>query len=176
MTMDMTNFPDMDEDSDDDEDENPCDDMETGDSPLTNIKCTYKDKVVTLTGKLDRRATGALKITGKKYRLDVWEAIYDFNSDDEDKDRMSLPEDKKQMAQLKSYGVVYEYTVKMPGKVKSQKGGVLQDDGTVKFDILTMPEGAYVESETGGLLSMCPCMPFMTLILAGLAALAAKLV
>ena len=170
MTMDMSNFPSMDEEAGE---EDPCEDMDDEDTPFTITSCTYKDKIVTIKGGLDRSKSQALKIEGSKYRLDVMKAIYDLNQEEGDEDQMSLPEEREQVKQLKSVGVVYEYTVKMPGKVTNQLGGEIQDDGSVKFDILDLPDGAYVESETGGLPTCC--IPLTTLVLAGLCAATSKI-
>lgn len=144
MTMDMTNFP-----STGEEETNPCEGMaESTNANLANVGCSYENKILKITGQLDRASAGGLTINGTDYRLDVKQAAGAMGSDPSS--GQELPEDKEQLAQLKAMGVTYDYYVKLPGTMTKQEGGTVQSDGYVKFDLLDLPDGAYVESSTAG--------------------------
>ncbi|MDP2973978.1 MAG: hypothetical protein Q8N60_02920, partial [Candidatus Diapherotrites archaeon] len=144
VTMDMSAFPTQ----PGAEEQNPCDSMTTDDSPLTDIKCTYENKVATVTAKFDRNGKAGFSAQDGKYRLDVKKAFEAFSS--AGASGQSMPQTKEGMQQMKALGVVMDYIVKLPGAVTSQTGGTLQNDGSVKFDLLDMPDGAFVESSTAG--------------------------
>ena len=141
--MDMSNFPTQ----EGQEEINPCDDMTAEDAevPLTNVQCSYEDKIVTVTGQYDRSGQQALTIDGTEYSFDIKNAIEEMGEGDS---AQELPEDPAQIQQLKAMGLSYDYYVKLPGTVVEQKGGELQSDGSVKFDILELPSEAYVKSST----------------------------
>ncbi len=194
--------------SEDDATADPCKDLKQDSPRFTDVKCSYDrvNKIITLSGKLDRKGTPGLTMMGGRYRLDVQKALDDMDDDggEQTATKTTLPkaEQKKQMEELRKTGFVYDYYVKMPGRVISQKGGTQQLDGSVKFDLIDMPEGAYVESEAGALDAVgsivgnqvaeqlpagtssnpidavsgnCCCMPFLSVLIAGLGALAAKM-
>ncbi len=143
MKIDMSNFPQQGEET------NPCEGMETGEGPaLQNLQCTYEDKVLALTGQFDRSNSTAFTKDGDNYRLDVKAALEEFNETSDESSQM--PEDEQGMELLKSSGFEYSYYIKMPGTMVSQEGGEVQDDGYVKFDLLELDDGAYVESTTAG--------------------------
>jgi hypothetical protein len=128
--------------------QNPCENMTTDSSPLTDIKCTYENKVATVTGKFDRSGKAGFSAQDGKYRLDVKKGFEGFSSTGTA--GQSMPQTKEQMQQMKALGVVLDYVVKLPGTVTNQNGGTLQNDGSVKFDLLDMPDDAFVESSTAG--------------------------
>ena len=175
-TMDMSNFPQQ-----DGQEVDLCENMDEGEAPLKNLECTSEGMVFTIKGTMDRTATGALTVDDGTYRLDVKKALETLDMDDAGSgnessgSQMEMPDtdDKQQLQQLKAMGFEYSYTIKMPGEVKEQVGGTIQEDGSVKFDIISMPDEAYVVSETGGLLS---CLPFLAGIVAAAAAGLAKLI
>jgi len=72
---------------------------------------------------------------------------------------------------MKAMGVVLDYIVKLPGTVTNQKGGTVQNDGSVKFDLLDMPDDAFVESSTAGF-----ALDVNTLLLIGIAICAIVLI
>jgi hypothetical protein len=137
---------------------NPCDDVkesndtDTGGSQvkLKDIKCKYDGKAETVSGKFNRKAAGGLTVTGNNYRFDLRDAI-DGLSAKEDKPAKREPMNRTQMREMKKAGIIYTYTVKMPGTVTKSSGGTLQLDGSVKFDLTDdkLPENPYVESSTG---------------------------
>lgn len=119
------------------------------------ISCKEEDGVSTLVGEYNRIGDGSLSIDGDTYRLDVVKAIEVMNQqNDEDSDAAQMDmdslQDEEAVQQIKQMGVVYNYYVTMPGKVTGQLGGVEQEDGSILFDVLDLPEGAYAESSTGG--------------------------
>ena len=144
VTMDMSAFPTQ----EGMEEQNPCDSMTMGDSPITDIKCTYENKIATVTGKFNRSGTAGFSAQDGKYRLNIKDGFAAFNSSEAA--GQSMPQDPAQMQQMKALGVVLDYFVKLPGAVTNQNGGTLQNDGSVKFDLLDMPDDAFVESSTAG--------------------------
>lgn len=124
--------------------EDPCKQMEEGESPLTSIECTYEDKIVTITGKLDRSDSEALSIKNGTYKLDVKKAWGELTAGSAQAEQM--PQDEAAIKQAKAMGIEFNYYVKLPGKMTAQKGGEIQEDGFVKFDLMDLPEGASVES------------------------------
>jgi hypothetical protein len=161
MKIDMSNFPQQEgmEDSD------PCENMEAGESgpALQNMQCSYVDKVLTLSGTFDRSGSTALTKDGDKYRLDVKKALEEFNQTTDESSQM--PEDEQGLQMLKSSGFEYNYYVKLPGAMVSQKGGEVQNDGFVKFDLLEMEDDAFVESSTAaGMLEMDTLLIFGVLV------------
>jgi hypothetical protein len=168
------------------EEEDPCKQLNLTDSRLTDVTCTYdkSNMRVIVRGRFNRLSAGGLRIMGNTYRLDVNEAIEGFDTEeDEEKKATSMPKEKEELLELEEAGVVYNYYVKLPGKVTNQVGGVLQPDGSVKYNLLDMPDVAYVESTTlGGMLpgvptggtSGCCCIPSLTLLLAGLSAVVSR--
>lgn len=197
-----------------DDDKDPCVEIRKGwvEKPqkhLTNPTCKYDKtrKILTITASFDRKAAGGLTVTGDTYRFDVKKAMKDMNEKDEkegDAMKVDSPKDPEQIRKLKESGFEYYYFVKMPGTVTKQVGGKTQLDGSVRFDIVDMPENAYVESSltpVGALinsvigdkktetkkpssgakktddsspLSGCCCIPGLTAVLAAMGAMAAK--
>ena len=106
--------------------ENPCDNMTAqveGDDaslPLSNISCSYEDKILTLSGRLDRSNSEAFTIGEGTFKIDVKKALESIN---ESESAEQLPEDPQQMAQLKMMGFEYSYSVKLPGTLVKQEDG-----------------------------------------------------
>ncbi|MBU0762149.1 MAG: hypothetical protein KKD39_03925 [Candidatus Altiarchaeota archaeon] len=178
--------------SGDDSKTDPCKDIKQDNPRVTDVKCTYDkvNQVITLTGKINRIGTKGLSMMGGRYRLNVKQALNDMNGDDKTSGtKTTLPDtdQKKQMEELRKTGFVYDYYVKLPGRVVSQKGGVQQLDGSVKFDMIDTPEDAYVESDASAvdaassilqnnaLDGKCCCMPMLSFLLAGVGALLVKI-
>ncbi|MFC2162369.1 hypothetical protein ACFLRF_01690 [Candidatus Altiarchaeota archaeon] len=177
----------------DDSGGDPCEQMNMSDTKLTDVTCKFDKENIRLiiTGRLNRLEAGGLIITGTRYRLDVQDALDDMG-DDGDKD--SFSKNNEELFKMKDQGVTYDYIVKMPGSVITQAGGTRQFDGSVKFDLLDLPEGAYVESqvtpgltqgseavkdvlgkatgERGG--SLCCCIPALTAVFSALTAFMLK--
>ncbi len=146
--MDMSLFP----DTGDGEEQNPCETMDTNESALRSVTCTYEDKVMTVSGSFDRRNTPGFTMGDGKYRLDVKQAFEAFDTNGSS--GQAMPEDAAQISQLKALGFEMNYFVKLPGTLIEQKGGEVQDDGFVKFDMLDMPDDAFVESSTAGFFNL----------------------
>ncbi len=151
LIMDLSAIPDDPDSEVNMAEENPCDgmteEMQAGDSPLqlTNITCTFEDKVLSLSGTLDRSNSEAITIDGDTFRIDVKKALESVNQTESAE---QLPEGSEQLAQLKMMGFEYNYLVRLPGTLVKQEGGEEQEDGFVKFDVLGLPEEAFVETTT----------------------------
>ena len=130
--------------------QNPCDDVDAENSPLTDIQCTYENGIATVTGRLNRAGMPGFTMEGGKYRLDIKNGFEVFSSAAPGTQSMPMPTqaNEQQIQQMKAMGFALDYYVKMPGSVTNQSGGELQDDGSVKFDLLEMPDDAFVESST----------------------------
>jgi hypothetical protein len=138
------------------DEKNPCDDFKANESSkmFTQAKCKFDGKdTETVTGKFDRKKAGGLTISGTKYRFDLVKAMAGFNDNKSKGSQMSLPKKKNQtqIDEAKAAGIEYNYYVKLPGSVTKQSGGVVQSDGSVKFDLLELEEkdNPYVESDAG---------------------------
>jgi hypothetical protein len=110
------------------------------------MECTSEGKVATITGQLDRKNSLALTIDEGTYRLDVKKVMEEFSSGDTADQQ--IPTDPQQLQMLKASGFAYDYYITLPGTVTKQEGGELQNDGSVKFDLIDLPAEAYVESST----------------------------
>ncbi|MBN2067335.1 MAG: hypothetical protein JW744_02615 [Candidatus Diapherotrites archaeon] len=133
--------------------DNPCEGMSSNDS-MIDTTCTFEDNVVTITGKLDRsNLPGLVMGDGGIYKFNVKDALKGLDTDSATAgtgtgDPTEMTEEQRQ--QMKTFGVTYDYYVKLPGTITAQEGGVIQSDGFVKFDMLALPEKAFVESSTAG--------------------------
>lgn len=132
--------------------QNPCENMQQQSAALTNTRCTFANGIVTITGQLDRSESDVINITSDTYRFDVKKALLNLSEESGDSEQ-SLPEPgSSESQQAKAIGMEYYYTVKMPGTVTtfSQGEGVTKVDAqTVQFDVLNLPENAFVESSSG---------------------------
>jgi len=148
--VDLSNFP----TEEGQEIEDPCLDIDSGEDPgflgtetnkpsLENMKCSFANQVLTVTGQLDRTKTEALEIDGQRYNLNIKQGLWELN----DEENQGFDQDPEQLETLKAAGFEYNYFVKMPGSVKGQKGGEIQEDGSVKFDVTGIEEDWFVESE-----------------------------
>ena len=145
MVMDMSAFPPQEGQPE----TNPCGSMQQdNNSNLTDITCTYVNKVMTVKGKLDRSGTDSITIKDGKIRLNVKKALEGYSKSAPSTDGQPTPADPQQLQALKAMGVVFDYYIKMPGAVTSQQGGTAQQDGSVKFDMLALKDGDFVESST----------------------------
>lgn len=143
--MDMSDFPAQEGQPE----TNPCDSMQQdNNSSLTDVTCTYENKVMTIKGKLDRNGTGAISFQGDKIRLNVKKALEGYSRSAPSAGGQPTATDPQQLQALKAMGIVFDYYIKMPGTVTSQQGGTAQQDGSVKFDMLALKDGDFVESST----------------------------
>jgi hypothetical protein len=126
----------------------PCNEINLTDTKMSNVRCNYDrfNKVLTLSGTVDRRDTPGFTMSGTRYRVDVSKIM---QSEDQNGSSVTMPRNETEIAELKKSGFVYDYYVKMPGTIVGQSGGTVQLDGSVKFDLVDLPENAYVESDTG---------------------------
>ncbi len=154
----------------------PCEGLTSTSGDWTDTSCKYDGEKITLTGKIENRENNGLTIEGDTYRLDILKSSGGFDIKSDQSGQKMSASDKETLRELKKQGVVYDYIVKMPGKVTDQKGGVIQSDGSVKYDLLDMPEDAYIESSTvdGLFQGGCCCIPLLGFIIAGVGTILSK--
>lgn len=128
---------------------------------VRDYECSFQKGVARMSGRIDRNAMDSLAIEGKKYVFNVTKALDEISFDDYVKNNYrSSPAGRSREIDwdnmtvvgesLMEMGVEMDYIVEMPGTVVYQTGGRLMDDGTVHFNLLDMPQTAFVESRLTG--------------------------
>ena len=124
----------------------PCLEVTESDGMMENMVCDYNDGVLTLSGDVDRTQTEALSIENGVYRFDVRQAWSDIGAAGGEGYELPDPASSEEIEQAREMGIEMTYYVRLPGNITSQEGGEIMDDGFVKFDLMAVPEGAFVES------------------------------